>query len=406
MTDRRVRRVLQVHTRYRQAGGEDRVVEAEKRLLEAAGIAVHQVLFGNDDLTEGTSPAGDLRLAASAIWSRAAVRRVRSAITALRPEVMHVHNTFVAASPSVYSAGKEVAVVQTLHNYRMVCPVATAFRDGHACTDCVGRFFPWPSVVHACLHGSRSQSVVAAAALVAHRAIGTYKHRIDSYIAVTAFQRRLMIAGGLPPERIRVIPNFLEPDPGEGTGQRSGLLYVGRLSEEKGIRVLLEAAAALRPGTVRVIGEGPLQLEVERSAAAGAIAYLGPLEHSAVLDEVRRAIAVVVPSTWFEGFPLVVLEAFASGTPVIASDIGSLAEVVEEGLTGMLARPHEADNLEERLRWAADRPRDMREMGSKARERYETRFRGPMHLEALLETYAAVGARTERAGRNASRRPA
>ena len=381
--------VLQVHTRYRQAGGEDQVVEAERRLLVAAGISVHQVLFDNADLRESMSPVGDLRLAASAIWSRRALRRVRAAIATHQPDIMHVHNTFAAASPSVYAAAGGVPVIQTLHNYRMVCPVATAFRDGRACTDCVGRFAPWPGVLHACVHGSRSQSAVAATTIAVHRALGTFQRRIAIYVALTAFQRQLMIDGGLPAERIRVISNFLEPDPGIGNGPRSGILYVGRLAEEKGVGVLLRAAA-LRPGMIRVAGDGPLQSLAKRAGAVGDIEYLGPLERLPVLEELRRAIALVLPSIWFEGFPLAVLEAYATGTPVIASRIGSLAEIVEDGVTGMLAEAHDAEGLGERLRWAAGHPQEMDEMGSRARHQYETRFRGPTHLAALLNTYAAA----------------
>lgn len=383
--------VLQVHTRYRQAGGEDRVVEAERELLEAAGIAVHQVIFDNADIKEGRSTGGDLRAAASSIWSRSARRRVRAAIATKRPMVMHVHNTFAAASPSVFTAAVEIPVVHTLHNYRMVCPVATTFRDGHACTDCVGRLVPWPGVLHACVHGSRRQSTVAAATTVVHRVRGTFQHKISAYIALTDFQRQLMIAGGLPAERIRVIPNFLEPDPGMGDGARSGILFVGRLVQEKGVEVLLRAAA-LQPGVVRVAGTGPLQPLVEKAAAAGQIEYLGLLDRSAVLNELARATALAVPSIWFEAFPLTVVEAYATGTPVIASRIGSLAEVIEDGLTGLLARPHDATGLAERLRWAVSHPDELHQMGCEARERYETRFRGPAHLAALLEAYGTAGA--------------
>jgi glycosyltransferase involved in cell wall biosynthesis len=366
------------------------VVAAEKRLLEEAGIDVRQVFFENADLRESRSLAGDVGLAASAIWSRAAERRVRGAVVAHKPQVMHVHNTFAAASPSVYAAAYShgIPIVQTLHNYRLVCPKATAFRDGHACTDCIGRAIPWPAVAHSCVRGSASQSAVVAATLTIHRALGTFTRRIATFVALTAFQRQLMVDGDLPAERIRVIPNFLEPDPGARGGPRAGVLYVGRLSEEKGIAGLLDAAAQ-EPGQVRVAGRGPLAAVVEQAAAGGSVKYLGPLDVSSVLDEMGRAIALVVPSICFEGFPVVVVEAYATGTPVIASRIGSLTEIVEDGVTGLLVAPGDGSGLANRLRWAIDHPDEMRRMGANARRRYETRFRGVTHLGALLDTYQA-----------------
>jgi glycosyltransferase involved in cell wall biosynthesis len=361
-------------------------------LLEGAGVAVHQVIFDNADLRESRSLAGDLRLAASAVSSRSAARQVRAAVTAHRPQVVHVHNTFPAASPSVYTARAVdgIPVVQTVHNYRFVCPSATAFRDGHPCTDCLGRALPLPAVVHACVRGSRSQSAVAAMTLAVHRAKGTFRDRIALYLALTSFQRDLLVTGGYPAGRIRVVPNFVEPDPGEGRGTRAGILYVGRLSIEKGVLPLLEAAA-LEPGLVRVVGDGPLTSSVELAAAAGHVAYAGELAQPAVYSEMRRALAVVLPSIWFEGFPVVVGEAYATGTPIIASRIGSLAELIEEGVTGWLVEPSDPSALAGRLRWARDHPNEMRLMGVNARRLYEARYRGEAHLAALLDAYAWVG---------------
>jgi glycosyltransferase involved in cell wall biosynthesis len=203
-----------------------------------------------------------------------------------------------------------------------------------------------------------------------------------------------MISGGLPAKMVRVVPNFLEPDPGTGSEPRSGFLYVGRLTEEKGVETLLRAAA-LAPGMLRVAGDGPLRPAVERAAVAGDVEYLGPIEAGSVFGQMRRAIALVLPSIWFEGFPLTVLEAYATGTPVIASRIGSLAEVVVDGVTGLLTEPHDADGLAAQLRWAATHPEAMQERGCDARRQYEARFRGPAHLAALLDTYAAAASRNE-----------
>lgn len=393
--DQAIDRILQVHTRYREAGGEDAVVEAERRLLESAGASVKQVIFDNAELRESRSPPGDARLAASAIWSGGAKRRVSDAIREHRPQVVHVHNTFAAASPSVYgaAAAERVPVVQTLHNYRLVCPVATCFRDGRVCTDCVGRSIAWPAVLHACVRGSRGQSAVATTTLAVHRALGTYRRRIGAYIALTSFQRALMVEGGLPAARIHVVPNFLEPDPGVSAEPRSGILYVGRLAKEKGVEQMARAATR-EPGLLRVAGDGPLAGVVERSAAAGDLRHLGRLDAASVLAQVRSASALVLPSIWFEGFPMVVLEAFASGTPVIASRIGSLAEVIEEGETGLFVEPDDPGSLAERMRWAVDHPHELLVMGRNARARYETAYRGAEHLTALMNTYRGVIERT------------
>ena len=389
---------MQVHTRYRQAGGEDRVVETERRLLEDAGVSVEQVIFDNADLQESRWITGDLGLAASTIWSRAARLRVEAALARHRAEVVHVHNTFAAASPSVYGAASSagVPVVQTLHNYRFVCPAATAFRDGHACTDCVGRRVPWPGVLHACVRGSWAQSAVAATTLSVHRALGTFDHGIDMYVALTSFQRQLMVSGGLPADRIQVVPNFLEPDPGPGSGPRTGVLYVGRLAEEKGIATLLRAAK-LAPGRISVVGDGPLASLVQEAAAAGHVRYLGSLGPGEVAAELRCAAALAVPSIWFEGFPMVVVEAYAAGTPVIASRIGSLAAIVEDGVTGLLTEPGDGGQLAERVSWAIDHPAELTRLGAGARQRYELRYRGAAHLAALLDIYQASLARRPRA---------
>jgi glycosyltransferase involved in cell wall biosynthesis len=231
---------------------------------------------------------------------------------------------------------------------------------------------------------------VAAATLTIHRALGTFTREINGYVALTSFQRQLMIDGGLPAERIRVIPNFLEPDPGEESEDRTGVVFVGRLAPEKGVAVLLRAASAV-PGGVRIIGDGPLAPLVEKASVAGHTTFLGSLPRSSVLRELRRTIALVTPSVWFEGFPLVVLEAFAVGTPVIASRIGSLAELIEDGATGLLAEPNNPGDLADRINWAITHPREMLGMGAKARDRYNARFRGKTHRAALLEAYAWVG---------------
>ena len=383
-----VRRVLQVHARYRQTGGEERVVEDERRLLEASGIEVDQVLFDNANLREASGAVGDVRMAASAIWSAGAYQRVAAAIVRRRPDVVHVHNTFAAASPSVLRPSRHARIptVQTLHNYRLVCPKATLFRDGRVCVDCVGMPLPLPAVIHSCVRHSRPQSAVAAATLATHRALGTYRHASMSYIALTAHQREVLVSGGMDPDSIHVVPNFLEPDPGHHNASRSAVLFVGRLAVEKGIEPLLRSAA-VEPGIITVAGEGPLVESVERAASRGDVAYLGPLSREDVGTQLTKASVLVVPSLWFEGFPMVVLEAYAAGTAVLANRIGSLAEVVEDGLTGILVDVNDVAALATAIRWFHDHPVEARAMGERGRKRYEERYRGGNHLAQLLDVY-------------------
>lgn len=371
------------------------MVDAERDLLSANGVDVHQLLFDNGSLREGRSLGADLRLAASTVWSESARRQVAAAIERLRPDVVHVHNTFAAASPSVHWAGRAGGppIVQTLHNYRLVCPVATAFRDGRACTDCVGRAVPWPGVLHSCVRGSRSQSAAVAVMLTTHRVLGTYSRRVDAHIALTDFQRSLLIAGGVSPRRIHVIPNFLAQAPMGSEGQREGVLYAGRLAPEKGLSVLLAAAGKVR-GAIRVAGSGPLAPSVAAAATAGSVAFLGELPTTQVREHIARSRALVVPSLWYEGFPMVVIESFAAGTPVIASRIGSLAEIVEDGATGLLVEPGNDVALGRAVRWALDHPGELEAMGKRARRRFQERYSADRHLGALMELYASLRAKT------------
>jgi glycosyltransferase involved in cell wall biosynthesis len=233
---------------------------------------------------------------------------------------------------------------------------------------------------------SHAQSAVAAATLAAHHALGTYRHAVTAYVALTAYQRSLLVSGGMDPGRIRVIPNFLEPDSGRGDATRSGVLFVGRLAVEKGVSPLL-GSAAIEPGIVSIAGDGPMAPMVERAHTSGDVAYLGRLAAEEVQLHLKRAAALVVPSIWFEGFPMVVLEAFASATPVLANNIGSLAEVVEDGTTGRLVDVNDASALAAAIRWFHDHPDEARAMGERARQRYEERYRGTSHLAQLLDVY-------------------
>jgi glycosyltransferase involved in cell wall biosynthesis len=381
-------RILVVHNRYQRPGGEDVVFDAEAALLRAHGHQVSQYVEDNAEIGYLNRP----RVAVDTIWSRRAGRRLRSLMAEHTPDLVHFHNTFPLISPAAYVTCRRAGlpVVQTLHNYRLICPNALLFRDGHPCEECVPRAgAAWPGVLHACYRSSRPQTAVVAAMLAVHRLRRTWSQDVTIYIALTNFAREKFIAGGLPAAKIAVKPNFVAPDPGVVPAEKGCFLFVGRLSEEKGIRTLLRTWAR---GNVRVplriVGAGPLE-GVVREAADGSefISYLGPLERAAVFQHMRSAHALVFPSEWYEALPVTILEAFACGLPVIAADRGAAGEIVRHAHTGLLFTPGDDHALEAQLSWAGRHPDELRAMSLAARQEYEAKYTAAANYGQLLQIY-------------------
>jgi glycosyltransferase involved in cell wall biosynthesis len=382
-------RVLVVHNRYRSAmpSGENRVVDEEVALLADAGVAVDTYLRSSDEI-DAFGPLRRATLAARPLWSPEASRHLRERIAAFRPDVVHLHNPFPLISPQAVRVAKAAgaAVVQTVHNYRHACPSGLLFRDGRVCEDCLGRALPWPAVAHGCYRGSRAQSAVMAAAALAHR--GTWQ-MVDRFLAVSGFVAAKLVDAGLPAERVVVKPNPV-PDPGPPPPPGTGFCFAGRLSEEKGVRLLLAAWEASGLGgatTLTLAGDGPLApLVADAAARLPGLRWLGPLAPAQVGEAMAATAAVVVPSVCYEGLPTAVLEAFARGRPVVATDLGALPELVEG--CGWVAPPT-PEALAAALRAATD-PNAAAAAGARARARYEEHFTPVAALAALLDTYAAV----------------
>jgi glycosyltransferase involved in cell wall biosynthesis len=385
-------RVLLVHGYYMQRGGEEEVFAAERALLENRGHEVSTFTVENERLVAMSGP----RQAAATIWNRGAARDLREAIRAGRPDVAHFHNTFPLLSPAAHhaAAAEGVPVVQTLHNYRLLCPNALFFREGRVCEDCLGKAVPWPGVVHACYRGSRAASAVVAGMLTTHRAIGTWRRKVDRYIALTGAAREKYIAGGLPAERIRVKPNFV-PDPGDRVGKREGFaLFVGRLSPEKGIATLLDAWAELPGVPLRIVGGGPLREALDARVAAGplrdSVELLGFRSQAEVQDLMKRADFLVFPSEWYEGAPRVVLEAFACGLPILGARLGALGELLDDRRMGIFFEPGDAKGLAAGAREMLADPARLDRMGREARSVYEARYTPERNYELLMEIYREV----------------
>lgn len=355
-------------------------MDAERALLADRGHAVETLFWDNAEVEE----PGALTMAARAVWSRTSAARLSSAIDTFRPDILHAHNTFPMISPSVYwtASRRGVPVVQTLHNFRLLCPQAMLLREGRICELCVGRL-PWPGVVHRCYRGSSGATAVTTAMLAAHRLIGTYRHRVARYVALNEFCRRKFIEGGLPADRIVVKPNFV-PAPPVDAQPRDGLLFVGRLSAEKGITTLAQAARLMPEARIRVIGTGPDGAQLE---GIDNVELMGALPVEQVMAQMNRSVALLLPSVWYENFPRTLVEAFAMGLPVIASRIGALQELIDDGRTGLLFDVGDPRDLARRAREALADPARTAAIGEAAHAVYRRDYTPDANYRRLLDIY-------------------
>jgi glycosyltransferase involved in cell wall biosynthesis len=390
-------KVLLVHNTYQQPGGEDVVFEQERRLLADAGHAVITYCRSNWEI-ERLAPGARLALSYRTIWNEPARREVLALLGRERPDVVHVHNTFVMISPSIFSACQEagIPVVQSVHNYRLFCPVSTFFREGGVCEACLHQSL-WQGVRHGCYHGSRSATAVVALMLAVNRRRRTWTSKVDRFIALTNFTRRKLVEGGIPEERIVVKPNFIHPDPGEGSGPRDYALFVGRLSPEKGASILLDAWSRLpEPVPLVVLGGGPEQGDLEERARRNhlsTVQFRGQVPRPETIAAIQGARFLVFPSLWYENFPMTIGEAFACGTPVIGSRLGAVEEIVDDGRTGLHFEPGSAGELAGRVAWAWNHPAEMKSMGREARRKFEAKYTAESNYPILVDVYEQAMAR-------------
>ncbi|MCX4985386.1 glycosyltransferase [Streptomyces sp. NBC_00572] len=400
--------VLVVHNRYSSAqpSGENRVVDEEVGLLRAAGHRVDVFERRSDDIA-ARSLLGKAAVPLLVPWNPGVRTELAARLRADRPDVVHVHNVFPLLSPAVLAACADagVPVVATLHNYTQVCPPGTLHRDGRQCTECVGSKASLPAVRHGCYRNSRLATVPLAVSLSVNRR--RWWSGVERFFCISAAQRDVLVRSGMPPERLVVKHNFV-PDPGtrrDGVGEH--LLFLGRLAEAKGVRLLMaawdEIAADGGVGVPLVIaGAGPLEREVTAWAAGrDDVRYAGLWDPAECRQGVARSVAVVAPSMALETFGLVVAEAMAAGVPAVAAAHGAFVELVDEGVTGLLHQPGDPASLASRMRRVATEPGLNREMGEAARRRYEQGFSPAVGLERLVEEYRTAIAGRSGGGRGA-----
>ena len=380
--------ILSIHNNYQIRGGEDESRESEEHLLREMG---HQVdLYEeNNDRIAVVNPA---HLAIRTVWSQEAYQIVRQQLRKSPSDIVHVQNFFPLISPSVYYAAQTegVPVVQTLRNYRLICPNGLFFRDGHVCEDCLGKFIPYPGLRHACYRQNRAATGATAAMLTVHRALRTWLKQVNLFISLSEFARQKFIEAGFPGKKIFIKPNFVHPDPGSGEGRGGYALFVGRLSVEKGLDTLLRAWEHLDdPIPLKIVGDGPLAEQVVKATKRlPQVEWLGRRPMTEVHGLMGEAIVLIFPSKWYETFGRVAVEAFAKGTPVIAANLGAIAELVDHGRTGLLFCPSDSADLAAKVEWTLAHPKEIWQMREEARAEFKFKYTAEENYNRLMEIYA------------------
>jgi len=379
--------ILMAHNYYQQAGGEDQVFADESQLLEQYGHHVHRLTMHNDQID--STP--QLKLLGQTIWNWDVYHELRSLIRQHQIQIVHFHNTFPLISPAAYYAAKaeKAVVVQTLHNYRLFCLNALFLRDGKVCEDCLDQPIPWSGIQHSCYRDNQAASAAVATMLTTHRLLQTWQQQVDTYIALTEFARNKLIQGGLPAAKVVIKPNFVDPDPGFGQGEGNYALFVGRLSVEKGIDVLLTAWERLgQKIPLKILGDGALAPQVSDAAEKWlGVEWLGRQPMEQVYALMQSAQFLIFPSKWYEGLPRTLIEAFACGTPVIASNLGTMSSFITPYETGLHFQPGNADDLVTQVEWAISNPQKLAQMRQNARSEFEKRYTSAESYQVLINIY-------------------
>jgi glycosyltransferase involved in cell wall biosynthesis len=395
-------KVIAVYNRYLNRGGEDEVFESEIALLRSHGCEVHPV---EEQTQRPTTLLSKISAAGSCLWSEGWHRKFQAILADKRPDIVHVQNCFPAISPSIYYACHEarVPVVQTLHNFRLICPAANLHRNGRVCEECMQHSL-WRGVRYGCYQDSHLGTAAVAFMIAVHRRLGTWSRMVDLYITPTEFARQTFIRGGLPADKIKVKPNFVEPDPGVGSNSGEYALFAGRLAEQKGVLTLINAWKLVRPGVpLVVIGDGPLREHLESQLCRpefSHVEYRGRLTRAETIAAMQSARFLLFPSELYETFGMTVAESFACGVPVICGRLGAVTELVKDGVTGLHFEVRNAANLAEKVEWAWCHPDEMQAMGAAARKEYEARLTGEQNFKILMDLYETVVRSRLSAGRS------
>ena len=383
--------ILLIHNYYQShaPSGEDKVFEEDERLLRARGHRITSFTRQSDAINE-FSPIKKASLMWQISWSRESYRAVEKLVRNEKPDIVHICNTFPLISPSVYFACRKhgVPVVQTIQNYRLFCAAGSFFREDRICEECL-EFSEARAVKYGCYRNSRLLTLPLVFMQCFHKKIGTWSKYVDVYIAGTEFSKRKLIQAGLPEERVSIKPNFFVSLPEPSYENDNYAIFLGRLSVEKGVRTLLTAWRELHDIPLKILGDGVLRKEVEVAAnnANSAIEFLGYCSHEECLNVMKRARFLVMPSEWYEAFPMTIREAFACGKPVVASRLGAMASIIEDGKTGLLFEPGNSEDLAAKVKWLIEHEDAAVQMGKAARAEFEAKYTADRNYEMLMDIY-------------------
>lgn len=385
-------KILIIHNKHRSGApsGDDSVFNWERKLLESRG---HRVLVydrHNDEIAT-FNIWQKANLIWKTTWLPSSYRQIRKIIRAKRPEVVHFHNIFPLISPSAYYACyyEGVPIVQTLHDFRFICPQIYMLRDGQICEECINHTL-WRGMKHRCFQKSYTMTGWVSMMIWVHRILRTWKEKIISFIAATDFVRMKFIEAGFPANKITVKPNFLANPPKPEYSNNGYAVFIGRLGQEKGVKTLLEAWRRLSKRSLKIIGEGPDRkqlINIAETYKLGNVEFMGLIPHRDCINILQNAKFLVMPSECYETFGLTIIEAFACGKPLIASKLGAMAEIVEHGRTGLLFEPGNANDLAEKVRWMYENEDEVIRMGKNARAEFEAKYTAERNYQLLIEIY-------------------
>ena len=376
--------ILIIHNKYKISGGEESVVLNEEHLLKNHGQRVKIVYFNNAEIS---GVFQKIKVATGILYCNTSKKSLKTEIKNFSPDVIHVHNIFPKISPSIFFLANKlnIPIVQTIHNYRMICPSATLLFNGRVFEKSLDQSFAWSAIKHKVYRNSYLQTFILAFHNFFHNLIDTWKSKVSGFIFLTDFAKRKFIDSKLllDENKLFIKPNFVE-DKGFNYEREKHFLFVGRLSEEKGIDVLLESFSNTEH-IIRIIGTGPIESRVVKAAFVNPnIVYLGKQPSKRVIEEMKVCRALIFPSVRYEGMPMTILEAYSTGCPVIASNLGAMADLIVDGYNGLHFKVGDRLDLLEKLDGLTDK------MSLNARKSYLEQFTPEQNYKVLMSIYKRV----------------